>query len=99
MIPVTLIKVYIEKDDHAIDIEMFRVFKHVTLIIEPQENTTIILKKSGNFYINKIEQNLEENEVYIYEYTEIPYYEFWSKREKFRKKYLPPLLNEGWCEI
>lgn len=98
MIEVTLIKVYTEVDDHASDIEMFRVFQIVELLIEPQERQTIRLKK-GSFYVDDIEQDLKKQRVRLYQFINISHYEFWSKRKEFRETYLPPLLKEGWVEL
>jgi len=94
---VTLVKIYIEGDSHAVDIEMFRVYKEVDLLIEPKENHKITLEK-GSFFIHEIDQNLKEGKIYLYETTDIPHYEFWHNEEHFREKYLPQLLKEDWIE-
>lgn len=94
---VTLIKVYTETDNHGPDIEMFRVFKEADLLIEPKQDHKITLEK-GSFYVNEIEQNLKLKKIVLYEFTEIPHYEFWTNKKGFRKKHLPKLIKEGWIE-
>lgn len=94
---VTLVKIYIEGNSHDIDIEMFRVYKEVDLLIEPKKNHKITLEK-GSFFVQQIEQNLKEKIIYLYETTEISHYQFYSHRENFRKKFLPRLLKEDWIE-
>ena len=94
---VRLIKIYTETDSHGPDVKICRVYQDVDLLIEPIENQKIILKK-GTFLVERIEQNLKESKIYLYEYNDISHYEFWSDKEKLRKKYLPPLLKEGWKE-
>lgn len=96
---VTLIKVYTEVDDHAPDVEMFRVFKIVDLLIEPKLRQKITLDDDDVFYINHVEQNLKLQTIHLYEYNEISHYEFWSKKKEFREKYLPPLLKRDWVEL
>lgn len=92
---VTLVKVYTETDSHGEDVEMFRVYRDEDLMIEPKVNHKIVLEK-GRFFIDQVEQNLKENKIYLYEYIEIPHYEFWSNKEAFMEKYLPELLEEDW---
>jgi len=93
-----LIKVYTETDDHAPDIEMFRVFKIEDLLIDPKRKQTITLE-NGSFYVDNVNQNLKLQTIQVYEFNEIPHYEFWSDKKAFRKKYLPKLIKEGWTEL
>lgn len=95
----TLIKVYTETDSNTPgNLEMFRVYKTVDLLIDPKSNHKITLEK-GSFFVNEIEQNLKENKLYLYEYIGIPHYEFWRDEKAFTKKYLPKLLKEGWKKV
>jgi len=95
---VTLIKVYTETDDHSSDVEMFRVYKIKDLLIEPKLKQKITLENDV-FYVNQVEQNLKLQTIQLYEHTDIPHYEFWSKKKEFREKYLPPFLKRGWIEL
>ncbi len=92
---VTLVKIYIEEDHHDIDVEMFRVYKEIDTLIEPKVGHYLTLDK-GEFYIEKLEQNIKKGKVYLYETHEISHYDFWGNRAHFLEKYLPVLLKEGW---
>jgi hypothetical protein len=91
---VTLVKIYIEEDNHDTDIEMFRVHKEVELLIEPKVGHKLILE-NGEFYVEKLEQNLKKKKIFLYEITEISHYEYWGDRKAFIKQYLVPLLKYG----
>jgi len=92
---VTLIKVYTECDDHGEDIEMFRVYQDVDLLITPVKKQGI-KTKYGSFSVNYIVQDLIKNKIFLYNYHYISHYDFWHDKERFKEKHLKPLLKKGW---
>lgn len=99
MMKTKLVTIGIQSDDHDSDIEMFRVTKNIDLLIEPKLSHVIITEDGDKFFVEKIEQNLKEKEIVLYETLDVPHYEFWSDKKKFRQKYLTPFLKNGWIEI
>lgn len=96
---VTLITIGLETDSHSSDIEMFKVYKEVEVIIEPALRHHILTEDGDDFFVEKIEQNLKEGKVILYYTFEIPHHEFWGDKKRFRKEYLPSFLKRGWKEI
>jgi hypothetical protein len=93
---VTLVKIFGEKDNSGSSTEFFRVYRGETLLISPQLNTTIRLY-DGSFYINNIEQNLEEQNIYLYEENWFDSNIFWGNKEKFLEL-KEKLIEEQWLD-
>jgi hypothetical protein len=95
---VTLVTIGMETDPHGSDIEMFRVYKDVDLLMEPKLKTFIKTKEGDKFFIETIEQDLKKEKIYLFKTLDIAHYEFWHKKEEFREKYLAPYLKREWSE-
>jgi hypothetical protein len=95
----TLVTIGLETDSHSSDIEMFKVYKEVEVLIAPVLRHHILTEDGDDFLVEKIEQNLKDGKVILYYNFDIPHHEFWGDKKRFRQKYLPSFLKRGWKEI
>ena len=95
-IPATLIMIYEEINNNDSKVEVFRVKRNVSLIIEPREGQRIRLGKDDIFHVDKVEQNIKENTIYLYDTRCIPFYEYYGRYDDLKEEKLAPILQRGW---
>jgi len=90
---VKLIKIVSHIDNNNIRRPICEYHKTETLLMDPQENTVLILDK-GKFFINVIIQNLKDKEITLINNIDIPYGS--NYKGKMFEKLDTKLKDEGW---
>lgn len=93
---VKLIKIVKEIDNNNFKTHLCDYHKTETLLMNPQENTTLILDQ-GRFFISGIIQNLKDKEIILFNNIDIPYQSNY-KGEMF-EKLNNKLEGEGWRRV